>query len=79
MLPLEALKKARGYTVAYDNFLSNNTVYHFTSPFFNKVEHNTADICKSGTTTQEEDFIDALGRAAFDPIRDRDDFKDLLK
>ncbi len=76
---IEALKKARRYAVAYDNFMLNNTVYHFTSPFFDKVEHNTADICRSGTTTQEEDFIDALGRPAFDSLRDREDFKDLLR
>ena len=76
---IEALKEARKYAAAYDNFMLNNTVYHFTSLFFNKVEHNTADICKSGTTTQEEDFIEALGRPAFDSLRDRDDFKDLLQ
>jgi len=76
---IETLKEARRYAVAYDNFMLNNTVYHFTSPFFDKVEYNTADICRSGTTTQEEDFIDALGRPAFDSLRDRDDFKDLLR
>lgn len=52
---------------------------YFTSPFFNKVEYNTADICRSGTTTQEEDFIESLGRTAFDSLRDREDFKDLLR
>ena len=75
---IESLKEARRYAVAYDTFMLNNTVYHFTSPFFNKVEHNTADICRSGTTTQEEDFIDALGRTAFDSLRNREDFKALL-
>lgn len=76
---IEALKNARRYAAAYDDFMRNNTVYRFTSPFFNKVEYNTADICRSGTTTQEEDVIDALGRAAFDSLRDREDFKVLLK
>ena len=75
---IESLKEARRYAVAYDTFMLNNTVYHFTSPIFNKVEHNTADICRSGTTTQEEDFIDALGRTAFDSLRNREDFKALL-
>lgn len=75
---IEALKTARSYAVAYDEFMKNNTVYRFTSPFFNKVEYNTADICRSGTTTQEEDFIEALGRTAFDSLRDLEDFKALL-
>lgn len=76
---IEALKKAHEYAVAYDNFMTKNAVYRYTSPFFNKVEYNTADICRSGTTTLVEDFMDALGRTVFDPIRNRDDFKDLLK
>ncbi len=76
---IEALKEARRYAVAYDNFMLNNTVYDFTSPFFDKVGHNTAYICRSGTTTQEEDFFDALGRPAFDTLRDREDFNDLLR
>lgn len=75
---IEALKTAHGYAVAYDEFMRKNTVYRFTSPFFNKVEHNTADICRSGTTTQEEDFIEALGRTDFDSLRDLEDFKALL-
>jgi len=75
---IEALKTARSYAVAYDEFMKNNTVYYFTSPFFNKVRYNTADICRSGSTTQEEDLLEAMGRTAFDPLRDREDFRSLV-
>ena len=76
---VEALNKAKTYAAAYDHFIATNTVYHFTSPFLNKVEFNTLDICRSGTTTQEEDFMEALGRPIFDPLRSREDFQTLLQ
>lgn len=76
---VEALQTARKYAIAYDEFMKNNTTYHFTSPFLNSVEYNTADICRSGSTTRLEDFYAALSRSAFDSIRDREDFNNLLK
>ena len=75
---IDALHEARRYAAAYDSFLRENTEYSFTGPFLNKVTYNTADICRSGTTTQEEDFLQALNRPAFDPLRNRADFQALL-
>ncbi len=75
---IDALQKARLYAAAYDSFIRENTEYHFTSPFLGKVTYNTAELCRSGTTTQEEDFMQALGRPAFDPLRERKDFRALF-
>ncbi len=72
-----ALRQARRHAIAYDTFLRENTVYRMSSPFFDKLENNTADLCRSGTTTQEEDFWHALRRPVFDPLRDREDFRAL--
>lgn len=76
---VEALQSARKYAIAYDEFVKSTTTYRYSSSFLNSVEYNTADICRSGTTTQLEDFKEALDRPEFDGIRAREDFNDLLK
>ena len=76
---MEALKKAQKFAMDYDAFIKNNTSYHFTSPLLSAVTYNTADICRSGTTTRHEDFTEYLKGADFDLIRNREDFQALLK
>ena len=75
---IKALVIAHEHAVKYDEFITNNRTYHFTSPFFDEVEYDTANICRTGTTTQEQDFYEALSRESFDAIRDEERFKALL-
>ena len=75
---VQCLQKSLEYATAYDKFIKENTVYHFTSPFFNQVEHNTDDLCRTGTTTQVEDFYEFIKRDPFDKLHDREDFQKLF-
>ena len=76
---MDALKKAQKFAIDYDSFLNDHETYCFTSPFLNAEEHKTADICRSGTSTRKEDFIDFVKRSGFDALKDREDFQALLK
>jgi len=76
---MDALKKARKFAIDYDSFLNDHQTYRFTSPFLSAEERNTADICRSGTSTHKEDFIERVKRSGFDALKDREDFQELLK
>ena len=71
---MDALKKAHKFAIDYDSFLNHET-YRFTSPFLDAEEHKTADICRSGTSTRKEDFMDFVKRSGFDALKDREDFQ----
>ncbi len=77
-IAIQCLKKSLDYAKAYDKFIVENTIYHFTSPFFDQVECNTENICRTGATTQVEDFYELIKRKPFDKLRDRKDFKTLF-
>ncbi len=68
------LQKSLEYALAYDKFISETKTYRFTSPFFNQVEYNTADICRTEAATQVDDFYKAIEQPCFNPLRNRDDF-----
>lgn len=72
---VEMLKISLGHAEAYDKFVEENTIYHYTSPFFDQIEYNTENICKTGTTTQVEDFYEYLKGKPFDKLHDREDFQ----
>ncbi|MBQ3013346.1 MAG: helix-turn-helix domain-containing protein [Clostridia bacterium] len=72
---IQCLQNALEYATAYDKFIEENTTYHFTSPFFDQVECNTKDICRTGTTTQVEDFYEFIKRSPFDKLHEREDFQ----
>ncbi len=76
---MDALKKAQKFAIDYDAFINNNTSYRFTSPLLNAVEYDTANICRTGTSTRKEDFIEFVKRSGFDALRNREDFQALLK
>lgn len=75
---IQCLRKALAYATAYDRFTKENTVYHYTSPFLDQVEYNTDDLFRNGTTTQVEDFYEAIKRKPFDKLQDRDDYQELF-
>jgi transcriptional regulator with XRE-family HTH domain len=75
---VEALEISCTHAIKSDDLDSLNATYHFTSPFFDQIEYNTANIFRSDTTTMEEHFNSALSRKCFEPLRDRDDFKKLV-
>ena len=72
---IQCLQKSLEYATAYDKCMEENTIYHFTSPFFDQIEWNTAKICRTGTTTQAEDFYESIKRNPFDKLHDREDFQ----
>ena len=72
---MDALKKAQKFAIDYDSFLNDHETYRFTSPFLSAEEHKTADICRSGTSTRKEDFMDFVKRSGFDALKDREDFQ----
>lgn len=73
------LQKSLEYALAYDRFISETKTYRFTSPFFDQVEYDTADICRTGTATQVDDFYKAIEQPCFDPLRNREDFAALYQ
>ena len=75
---VEMLKTSLDHATAYDKFIKENTIYHYTSPFFNQIEYNTENMCRSGTTTQVEDFYEYIKGKPFDKLHDREDFKHLF-
>ena len=75
---VHCLQKSLEYAKAYDRFVEENTTYYFTSPFFDQVECNTDNICRTGTTTQVEDFYEDIKRKPFDKLHNREDFKQLF-
>lgn len=75
---VKCLQKSLAYATAYDKFMEENTTYHFTSPFFDQVELNTDNICRTGTTTQVKDFYEYIKRNPFDKLHYREDFMQLF-
>jgi len=74
---IEALQKARSHAEAMVQY-SKQTNYRFTSPLFNLVEGEKPET--DSTVTDVDDFIRCLNNnRCFDPIRERADFKALLK
>lgn len=76
---MQMLSQALYHASEYDKFTNGETIYNYTSPFFDRVEYNIHDICKTGTTTQINDLQDALKETQFDPLRNREDFKHLIE
>ena len=76
---VQCLQKSFEHAVAYDKFSGENTVYSYTSPFFDQVEYNTENLCKTGTSSMEEDFYAYVRRAPFTQLHDREDFQKYFK
>ena len=73
------LETAHHHAVKYDKFMNENIVYHFSSPFFDKVKINPSDICRTGTTSEEDAFFEALKQKSFDPLRNYEKFKNIVE
>lgn len=77
-LAIQMLSQALYHAREYDKFTDGETIYNYTSPFFDRVEYNIHDICKTGTITKIDDLLDELKGTEFDSLRNCDDFKHLL-
>ncbi|MDE6725093.1 MAG: hypothetical protein K2J79_05755, partial [Ruminiclostridium sp.] len=76
---MEMLKRAFYYAEEYDKCDSGEFVT-YTCHFFSKLKFETKGIVKSGMGTQVEDFKERLMKSPwYEPLRGRDDFKDLVK
>lgn len=75
---IQCLQKSLAYATAYDKFIEDHTTYYYTSPFFNKIENNTANLCRTGTTTLVEDFYEYIKSNPFDKLHAREDFQNLF-
>lgn len=75
---LKMLRQAFYHAGEYDLFINGKATAK-SLPFFDKIQWNVEEICKTGTTTEVEDMLKFLERPLFDPIRERDDIKMLIK
>ena len=77
---IEYLKKSYYHAVAMDEILEmkKGSKVPFTCAILNKIVFDLEDMCRSGMSTNTQDFKENLSREWFDPLRDRDDFKQLL-
>lgn len=76
---MEMLKKAFYYAEEYDKCESGEFVT-YTCPFFSKLKFETKGICRSGMGTQVEDIKERLMNSPwYEPLRDREDFKTLMR
>lgn len=74
---IEALRQSRFHAEVMVQY-QKQSYYRFTAPLFNLVE-GEKPVCDSGTS-DVDDFISCLNNnRCFDPIREREDFKALLK
>jgi len=73
---LEELKKARYHAEEMTKINRSHTI-RFTAPLFSLIEEKHT--VTESETTDVDDFIDCLKRyRCFDPIRENDDFKELM-
>ncbi len=74
------LKEAIYHAKEYGKLESNATKYSFSAPLFNKLEYDSEKWYKCDKTTLLEELINEyLKKPQFDILRDRDDFKALIK
>lgn len=75
---LKMLKQAFYHAREYDLFI-NGKVIAKSLPFFDKIQWNVEEICKTGTLTEVEEMLKFLEEPLFDTIREWDDIKALIK
>ena len=75
---IAALRSSLKHSVLYDEFIEGKSMYRFTSPFFDRAEYCTDDICRTGFTTQREDFYEAVKHSPFDRLAEMKEFKELM-
>ena len=76
---MEMLKKSFYYAEEYDKCESGEFVT-YTCPFFSKLKFETKEICKSGMRTMVEDIKERLMTVPwYEPLREREDFRELVK
>ena len=66
---LSAMAEALHHAEEYDKIAAAKTTYHYTSPLFDRLEVDSAEFVRTGTTTTKEDFYEWLNRPQFDPLR----------
>ncbi len=74
------LAKAKVHAQAYDaiDLPEKRGIYKFTAPLFDRIEYDTRLRCVSGKSSCMEDFYGYyLPDPAFDPLREREDFRNL--
>lgn len=74
------LKEAIYHAKAYDKLESATTRYSFTAPLFDKLEYDSVEWYKCEKSTLPEELINEyLQKPQFDILREREDFKMLIK
>jgi hypothetical protein len=72
------LRETKIHSELDDEIEHNYKTYRFTSPFFDRTEFNPETFCHSGDDSGLTALYEVLEDKAFDPIRDREDFRSLL-
>lgn len=78
---ISALRASHQHAVAYMDAFSHakKAPVPYTCPILNKLDFDANDMSRGGMTTLVEDFKEYLTWYHFNPLRDREDFKELLK
>ena len=77
---IEYLKRSYDYAVKSDEIFAmpKGTELSYTCEILNNITYVPSETCRSGMTTETQDFKEFLSRDWFDPLRERNDFKQLL-
>ena len=79
---VQSLQKALFHSREYDKIddPSAPEKYKYTSPVFERLTLDTNSFCRTGSSTCEEDILKGLEKGTlWDVLRDREDFKTLIK
>lgn len=74
----EMIKQAFYHAEEYDKFMEGNTMPQ-SKPFFDKLQWNVDEICKTGTETDIEEMLEFLKKPLYSQLRERDDIKALTE
>ncbi|MBD5115499.1 MAG: helix-turn-helix transcriptional regulator [Ruminococcaceae bacterium] len=74
----EMIKQAFYHATEYDRSMKGNTSPK-SEPFFDKLQWNVDEICKTGTRTDIEEMLEFLKKPLYDKLRERDDIKALTE
>ena len=78
---MEELKRARYHIAEYDkiDYVGNTKIYHYTTPLFDRLTLDTGKFYRTYNGSFEEAMINRLKQqSVWDPLRDREDFKELI-
>jgi len=72
---IELLRDAFAHAAAYDKIDRTPGVYRYTGPYFDRLEFDSVNLCRTGTESLTEELKKALDSQCFEPLGDLADFR----